>query len=99
MLPVIVGTAVGTFQWFVLQKHVHLAGVWIIASAVGCGVGWHAVGAMGEVVAMLVSSEKLELAVLFAIFEVVVGAFTGLALIWLLRHSILKKSDLGESAA
>jgi len=48
---------------------------------------------------MFVSSERIGLAVLFAIFEAVVGAFTGLALIWLLRLSRLKKSALGESAA
>ena len=97
--PAIVGTAVGAFQWLVLRKHVHLAGLWIMASASGWVVGWHAAAATDEIVAMIVSSDKAGLAVLFAIFAAAVGAFTGLALIWLLRRPILKKSQLGESAA
>lgn len=97
--PAIVGAAVGALQWLVLQKHVHLAGFWIMASALGWVVGWHAAAAMDEVVAMIVSSETVGLAVLFAVLAAVVGAFTGLALIWLLRRPILKKSELGESAA
>jgi hypothetical protein len=60
-----------------------------MASAAGWGAGWLAAGAMGEVVVMFVPSERIGLAVLFAVFEAVVGAFTGLALIWLLRRSIL----------
>jgi membrane associated rhomboid family serine protease len=54
---------------------------------------------MDEVVSKMVSSERVGLAVLFAVFAAVVGAFTGLALIWLLRRPILKESELGESAA
>jgi hypothetical protein len=30
--PAIVGVAIGALQWLVLQKHVHVAGFWIIAS-------------------------------------------------------------------
>jgi hypothetical protein len=97
--PAIVGVAVGAFQWLVLRKHVHLAGFWIVGSAVGWVVGWHTATAMDEVVGMIVYSEKAGLAVLFAIFAAVVGAFTGLALIWLLRHPILKKSELRASVA
>ena len=99
MWPAIIGATIGAFQWLVLQKHVHLAGLWIVASAFGWIVGWHAGSAMDEVVAMFVSSERVGLAILFAILAAVVGAFTGLALIWLLRRPILKKSALGESAA
>ena len=97
--PAIIGAAVGALQWLVLQKHVHSAGFWIMASAISWAAGWYAAGAMDEVVSKMVSSERVGLAVLFAVFAAVVGAFTWLALIWLLRRPILKKSELGESAA
>jgi hypothetical protein len=93
--PAIVGVAVGAFQWLALRKHVYVAGLWIVASAVGWVVGWHTATAMDEVVAKVVSSETAGLAVLFAVFAAVSGAFTGLTLVWLLRHPILKKSELG----
>lgn len=97
--PALIGATVGTFQWLVLQKHVPLAGFWIVASAIGWVAGWYAGSAMDEVVTMFVYSERLGLAILFAVLAAVVGAFTGLVLIWLLRHSNLKKSALGKSAA
>jgi len=97
--PAIVGAAVGAFQWLVLRKHVHLAGLWIVASASGWVLSWHAATGMDKIVATIVSSEKVGLALLFAIFTAVVGAFTGLALVWLLRRPILKKSQPGESTA
>ncbi|MFA9402478.1 MAG: hypothetical protein ACERKY_05375 [Anaerolineales bacterium] len=97
--PALIGATVGTFQWLVLQKHVPLAGFWIVASAIGWVAGWYVGSAMDEVVTMFVSSERLGLAILFVILASVVGAFTGLALIWLLRRSNLKKSALGKSAA
>jgi len=96
--PAIVGAAVGAFQWLVLRKHVQLAGLWIVANALGWVVGWHTVGAMDRIVTTIVSSEKAGLAVLFAILVAVIGAFTGLALVWLLRRPMLKKPPLGESA-
>lgn len=91
--PAIIGAALSALQWLVLHKHVHLAGLWIMASALGWVAGWHAAAAMDEVVAVIVSSETVGLAVLFAVFAAVSGAFTGLALIWLLRRPILKKSE------
>ena len=97
--PAIVGAAVGAFQWLVLRRHVRLAGLWIVASASGWVLSWHAATAMDRIVATIVSSEKAGLALLFAIFTAVVGAFTGLALVWLLRHPILKRPQLGESTA
>jgi hypothetical protein len=97
--PAIVGAAVGALQWLVLQKRVHLAGFWIIASALGWAAGWHAAIAMDKVMATIaiVPSETVGLAILFAIFSAVAGAFTGLALIWLLRRPILKE-PVGTSA-
>lgn len=97
--PALIGATVGTFQWLALQKHIPLAGFWIVASAIGWVAGWYAGSAMDEVVTMFVSSERLGLAILFAVLAAVVGAFTGLALVWLLRRSNLKKSALGKSAA
>ncbi|UCC63177.1 MAG: hypothetical protein JSV36_20970 [Anaerolineae bacterium] len=97
--PAIVGAAVGAFQWLFLRKYVLLAGLWILASASGWVLSWHAASAMDKIVAMIVSSEKAGLALLFAIFTAVVGAFTGLALVWLLRRPILQESQLGESTA
>lgn len=91
--PAIVGAAIGALQWLVLQKRVHLAGFWIMASALGWVVGWHAAAAMDEIVAMIAPSETVGLAVLFAVFAAVSGAFTGLALVGLLQRPILKKSE------
>ncbi len=88
--PAIIGAVIGALQWLVLQKHVHLAGFWIVASALGWSVGWFTAIAVDKVVAMIVSSETMGYAVLYAVMAAVAGAFTGLALIWLLRHPILK---------
>lgn len=48
---VLVGILVGTLQWLVLRRQVSRAGWWVLASAVGTGVGF----ALDQVVGQLVS--------------------------------------------
>lgn len=47
----VVGTLVGTMQWLVLRWQVSRAGWWVLASALGMGVGF----ALGQVVGQLVA--------------------------------------------
>jgi hypothetical protein len=101
ILGAVIGTIVGTGQWLVLQRHVVNAGWWVGASALGWAAGvalaaavsagtdphgmrlYHlAVGAglTERHAAFLVSARR------GAMMGPVVGATTGVALLWLLRQ-------------
>jgi hypothetical protein len=56
-------------------------------------MGWHTATAMDQIVAKVVLSETVGLAVGFAVFAAVSGALTGLTLVWLLRHPVLTVPD------
>jgi len=97
--PAVAGAMVGVLQWLVLRRHVALAGCWVLASSMGWAIGWPAASAVDRVVAMLVSSQTVGYAVFLAVIAAVASAFTGLALVWLLRHRLGRESQLGQSAA
>ena len=84
------GALLGLFQWLVLRHHVPRAGWWVLANALawiaGLAVGiggpslfqdWSSMGAviaMGTIIGLSMGG--------------LVGAITGLALVWLLRDSL-----------
>ena len=76
------GAMAGLMQWFVLRRQVSRAGWWVLAST----VGWAVSGTVSGLVDQLEFMGFLALPVGVAGCGVVLGAVTGLALVWLLRQ-------------
>ena len=76
----IVGAGVGMMQWLVLRRRTPQAGWWVLASAVGWGVGWAGVGTATS------GEESVIDIVIVALAMVgpVAGAITGYGLVQLL---------------
>ena len=85
----VIGGGPGVLQWLVLRRQVARAGWWVVASAVGVGVGWIVEGGV-VVVVVLVVSEVLGGAVN--------GAITGAMLVWLLRQRAAAAATVADSA-
>jgi len=101
------GIVLGVMQWLVLRTRVHRAGWWILASlaalvlgGVAAEVGDHIAGFFHSKIAGIQSpiDVAIDFAIL-AIFGTVREAITGLVLLWLLRHPILKNVHLWQEAA
>ena len=101
------GVVLGVMQWLVLRTRVHRAGWWILASVAALVLGGVS-AEVGDHIAGLFHSEipgiqsPIDVAIDFAalaIFGTVREAITGLVLLWLLRHSMLKKVHLLQEAA
>ena len=81
------GAVTGILQWLVLRSQVSRAGWWVLAST----VGW----ALGVLVASTIPPGNNETGPLWAlaVTGAVLGVVTGGALVWLLRQSVLLKSE------
>ena len=80
------GAVAGILQWLVLRRQVSQAGWWVLASTVGWGlctaVAWAGIR-------LLDNYETLTPTLLLLVGGgVVLGAVTGVALVWLLRQSV-----------
>jgi len=77
------GAAVGVAQWLVLRQHFAQAGWWILASiaswTVGAVAGLNIVGDCAEFVRCFIG---------WASFGAIIGAVTGLMLLWLMSHPV-----------
>jgi len=90
---VMVGGMVGTMQWLVLRLWVYRAGWWILANTVGWTTGFVA----GPVVVVaLWTSGVLATIMGEVIFGAVLGAITGMTLVWLSRHSFPGAQERGQ---
>lgn len=78
---ILLGVPVGFAQYLFLRRRVHRAGWWICASIVSIAISWVLAGMMG-------GGDGGDFGLLFAapLLGVLVGATTGVPLIWLLRH-------------
>jgi hypothetical protein len=92
LLGIWVGTVLGFCQWLVLRTHVRNGALWIAASALAWGLALLAAW-MG---AALVQPGELGVETTLvgvatgATVGVVIGAITGVALVWLLKPRLLK---------
>lgn len=89
----VLGVSIGLAQWFVLRRWVSRSGWWILASTVGCAVGFTA-GMNAQVIVFGVleaAGFEVSFALGLGVFGAVSGCTTGGVLAWLLRRSI---SDL-----
>ena len=75
------GLVVGAAQWLVLRKQVSRAGWWVLASIVGLAASWAASGVLD-----LSASRVVAVTIDGAIKGAVLGAITGIALVWLFRQ-------------
>jgi hypothetical protein len=89
-LGVWVGTVLGLAQWCVLRTHVRRGILWVLANALAWGLGVSMVlmgvtkpGVMGVETALIGVSTG-------AMAGVVIGAVTGIALVWLLKSRLLR---------
>lgn len=87
-----VGAVLGLAQWFVLRKHVRKGVGWVVANALAWGLGL-SVALMGTTLTKLgeftVETALARMAT-GATTGCVVGAVTGIALIWLLKPRLLR---------
>jgi len=74
------GACIGFFQWLVLRKKVRRAGLWILA----CSIAW----ALAQATFILGLNLSVG-GILLTDLTVVVGAITGVVLVWLLRQPAL----------
>ena len=86
LLVALLGLIVGIAQWLVLRQYVRKAGWWILASAIGWGVGFILAFTVIDLY-FYFSSEELALAV----DGVIVGATYGLAQ-WLALHRLVHQA-------
>lgn len=77
----VTGAVVGTLQWLVLRKKVSHTGLWVLASILGWAASWAA-----SAVLDLSASRVMAVTIDGAIKGAVLGAITGIALVWLLRQ-------------
>lgn len=87
-----VGAVLGMAQWLVLKPHVHKGIWWVVANAVAWGLGL-LVALMGATLAKLgeftIETALIQIAT-GATTGVVVGAITGIVLVWLLKPRLLR---------
>jgi hypothetical protein len=80
-----VGVSTGILQWFVLAGRVSRSGWWVLATILAWGIGWN----VGFTIAP-------ETAAGAGLTFAVMGAVTGLSLVWLLsRHETPRERDDG----
>jgi len=88
-----VGGMLGFAQWFVLKSHVHQAAMWIVANALAWALGL--VVAFTMVGRMQPDRFNLETALAGIATGLttgtVVGAITGITLVWLLKSRLLRR--------
>lgn len=86
----LVGTLIGIGQWFVIRQQVKSASVWILANAIGWGIGlalgW-TVGGLLRLATHTFLSELIGLAVAW----IIVAAITGVTLVLLLDVTVREK--------
>jgi hypothetical protein len=79
------GGASGTMQWLVMRDQGHQTGWWLLISIVGWGVAFAAAWSTAWLISGLA-----DLIATYAVIGMIVGslggAFTGIALVWLLRR-------------
>lgn len=84
----LIGAIIGVAQWLVLRGKVRTAPAWVLAS----GLGWSLPAGLGTLVATSLG-DQVHWAVLLILVGTVtgplVGAITGIAIVWLLRIGIL----------
>ena len=90
---VMVGGMVGTMQWLVLRRWVYRAGWWILANT----LGW-ATAFLADPVVVLALWPSAVLATIMGevTFGAVLGAITGVTLVWLSRHSFPGAQEQGQ---
>lgn len=96
------GASVGIIQWLVLRRHVYKAEWWILASTIAWSLAWNLGDAVhwfmpetqwNPVVLPVVGRVTAASVVSLPLRGTVVGAITGILLVWLLRCPIHKAAS------
>jgi hypothetical protein len=91
-LGIWVGAVLGCAQWFVLRSHVRRAMIWVFANALAWGFGL--LIALTGATLIKPGEVKLETALIGiatgGVTGFVIGAITGIALVWLLKPRLLR---------
>jgi hypothetical protein len=84
--PFVAGAVLGIAQAVILRHQVRWAGLWVVASTLSWGAGWHVVGALSRVVPLVVTEGVIAYTIGYAIYGTMLGVFSAPAIVWLLEQ-------------
>ena len=95
----VAGAVLGIPQAAILRHHARWAGLWVVASTLAWGGGWHAVEAIEWIVGLVTTEEVIGYAVGYAIYVAAVGALSAPVLVWLLAIGQRERAQLEQCTA